>query len=94
MKILSADDYAQPAKALNLNQPLPTATFCSSAEAGASSCNGDSGGPVLTQKSDSDPWYQMGIVSFGSSFSCMFKAPAVYTRVSEYLDWIDSVLEP
>ena len=67
--------------------------------AGTTSCNGDSGGPLLikegTRGSEEGllgPWYQTGIVSFGSS-GCRSNKPAVYTKVSDHLDWIESVME-
>ncbi|NXX84355.1 CTR2 protein, partial [Urocolius indicus] len=56
---------------------------------GASSCSGDSGGPLVCQKDGA--WTLVGIVSWGSS-TCDTSAPAVYTRVTEQLSWIDSVL--
>ncbi|GJQ86782.1 hypothetical protein Trydic_g5575 [Trypoxylus dichotomus] len=44
-------------------------------------CNGDSGGPLISNGK------QLGIVSFGGR-SCTTGAPAVFTRVSTYLRWI------
>jgi secreted trypsin-like serine protease len=50
-------------------------------------CNGDSGGPLLCQMKDNQ-WFQVGISSW--SKPCAHKGfPAVFTRVSEYQDWIN-----
>ncbi|XP_044198340.1 uncharacterized protein LOC122974388 [Thunnus albacares] len=55
---------------------------------GKDSCQGDSGGPLVT-KNDT-VWVQSGIVSFG--YSCgKAKFPGVYTRVSQYQEWISNI---
>lgn len=52
---------------------------------------GDSGGPLNCQ-SENGSWEVRGIVSFGSGLGCnTLKKPAVYTRVSAYIDWINEV---
>lgn len=51
-----------------------------------SACNGDSGGPLVCQKDEK--YILAGVTSWGSS-NCQ-NMPNVYTRVSEYLDWMDS----
>jgi chymotrypsin-like protease len=50
-------------------------------------CNGDSGGPMVIAESDGI-YTEIGLVSFGSSFGCESGFPSVFTRVSEYVDWI------
>merc|ERR1711973_1062302 len=60
---------------------------CIDTEGGRSSCNGDSGGPLIT-KTSSKKWDQVGIVSFGSAAGCEIGAPAAFTRTEYYLDWI------
>ena len=50
-------------------------------------CNGDSGGPMVVNESDGIPT-EIGLVSFGSSLGCESGWPGVFTRVSEYVDWI------
>ena len=59
---------------------------------GKDSCGGDAGGPAMTRKSYRDPWYQVGIVSFGLS-PCGGGA-GLYTKVEYFLDWIATHLEP
>ena len=61
--------------------------ICAGGEKGKDSCNGDSGGPLMARESDISPWQIVGIVSFGTS-RCAQGAPAVYTRVTNYMDWI------
>ncbi|XP_051883967.1 chymotrypsin B-like [Pristis pectinata] len=56
---------------------------------GASSCMGDSGGPLICQEGGA--WYLTGIVSWGSS-RCSPSIPGVYARVSELRSWIDQTL--
>lgn len=58
------------------------------AEGGKDSCQGDSGGPLVYQKDSA--WYQTGVVSFGEG--CAEKDYfGVYTKVSNYGDWIAQV---
>lgn len=69
-----------------------------------STCKGDSGGPMYTrEKGDTpdgedntvSPWTLTGITSFGSSQCKAAGArPAVFTRVSAYIDWIKQQLKP
>ncbi|PIO26823.1 hypothetical protein AB205_0048040, partial [Aquarana catesbeiana] len=63
---------------------------CAGGDGIVSACNGDSGGP-LNVKSGDGSWQVHGIVSFGSGVSCNYeKKPTVFTRVSAYIDWINS----
>jgi secreted trypsin-like serine protease len=54
---------------------------------GEDSCQGDSGGPLLVRASDTAPWQQAGVVSFGIGCARP-NIFGVYTRVSQYVDWI------
>ncbi len=55
---------------------------------GEDSCQGDSGGPLFLTTTALNDSPQMGITSFG--YDCGdANLPGVYTRVSQYLDWIE-----
>ena len=58
---------------------------------GKDTCDGDSGGPLVT-RTINGTYYQAGIVSYGSKY-CARGAPAIYTRVSGFVDWIIDNLE-
>ena len=60
---------------------------------GHDSCSGDSGGPLVFRGLSSDPWYQIGVVSFGASECGSESLPGIYTRVDAFLPWIESKLE-
>ena len=64
--------------------------ICAGGEKEKDSCRGDSGGGLFWRsdlKDNTQPWYLLGIVSFGSR-ECGNGHPAVYTRVSAYRTWI------
>lgn len=52
------------------------------------SCKGDSGGPLVRKAADGI-LEVVGVTSFGT-LDCNLNQPGVYTRVSNYLDWIRS----
>lgn len=62
--------------------------ICASGNGGKSSCNGDSGGPMTIQTKNG--LTQVGIVSFGAAAGCERGYPHAYTRITEFLDWIEA----
>lgn len=51
----------------------------------------DSGGPVqITTPDNRCLFHIIGVTSFGSPFCGLKNSPGVYTRVSSYIDWIES----
>ena len=53
-------------------------------------CHGDRGGPLVCP--DGATSYLHGVTSFG--YGCALpKLPGVYTRVSEYSNWINNFLK-
>ncbi|XP_072864240.1 chymotrypsin-like elastase family member 2A isoform X1 [Chlorocebus sabaeus] len=84
-------DYATCSKFYWWGSTVKTSMICAGGDGKISSCYGDSGGPLNCQASDGR-WEVHGIVSFGFRFSCNFyHKPSVFTRVSNYIDWINSV---
>jgi len=64
---------------------------CIDTTGGKGSCNGDSGGPLISKdssKAAGDRWTQVGVVSFGSSAGCESGAPAGFSRTAFFADWI------
>ncbi|XP_046409252.1 uncharacterized protein LOC124174198 [Ischnura elegans] len=60
---------------------------------GKDTCQGDSGGPLQSTNSWKCQYYVWGITSFGKV--CAFaNSPSIYTRVSAYVEWIESIVWP
>jgi len=82
-----AGDYAATGQALTGNM------FCAGGNGVTDTCQGDSGGPIV--RFIEGEYQQVGIVSWGGieNQSCAAEGyPGVYTRLSKYTPWIESVL--
>lgn len=82
--------------ASNLGEVLTNNMICAGVASGErTSCNGDSGGPLMMRREDGS-WVQVGIVSWGrtplnSNQRCGHaELYGVYARVSNYFDWIST----
>ncbi|XP_037028237.1 serine protease snake-like isoform X4 [Bradysia coprophila] len=63
-------------------------------EGGKDTCQGDSGGPIqVVTPRNQCIFHIIGITSFGKACAAV-NAAGVYTRVSSYLDWIESNVWP
>jgi trypsin len=63
------------------------------AQSGTGPCFGDSGGPLVLRGSSSNGSgdVQIGVVSSGSKCADVSETPDIYTRISMYYSWIESV---
>jgi secreted trypsin-like serine protease len=87
---------ARAAIAADMRDPLTANMICAGTSSGArDACNGDSGGPLFGMGADGG-LTQVGVVSWGegpadANMACGHaNAYGVYTRVSNYLDWVKS----
>lgn len=80
---------------LKILDNLSNQHFCTRSPPGRTSdtCLGDSGGPLQVENvQDSKVFSIVGITSTGNG--CGGNTPGVYTRVSNYLDWIEGIVWP
>ncbi|XP_014277134.1 anionic trypsin-2 [Halyomorpha halys] len=62
---------------------------------GKDTCGGDSGGPIQIHHSQYKCMYTLiGVTSFGANCSLDTNFPGVYTKVSDYLEWIEDNVWP
>jgi len=71
------------------NQHISTKMLCAGGH-GQGLCSGDSGGPLFC-KNKNNKYEVHGIASFVAG-KCSVKAPTVFARVTEYIDWIESMV--
>ncbi|KAM6174126.1 chymotrypsin-like elastase family member 2A [Erethizon dorsatum] len=90
--LLLVVDYATCSSPSWWGSSVKTRMVCAGGDGVTSSCSGDSGGPLNCQ-ADDGKWQVHGIVSFGSGLGCNYYCkPSVFTRVSDFIDWIDEVI--
>ena len=71
--------------------------ICVGGTPGEDSCGGDSGGPLMKVDVDEQfgpRYYLIGVVSFGAKRCGSNSMPGVYTRVSDYMDWVLDHMRP
>ncbi|XP_004391214.1 chymotrypsin-like elastase family member 2A, partial [Trichechus manatus latirostris] len=87
--LLLVVDYATCSRIGWWGSSVKTNMVCAGGDGVTASCQGDSGGPLNCQ-ADNGKWEVHGVVSFGSSLGCnYYHKPSVFTRVSNYIDWIN-----
>ncbi|XP_048485826.1 serine protease snake [Plutella xylostella] len=63
-------------------------------ETAKDTCQGDSGGPLQVKNRRINCMYTLvGVTSFGKGCG-VIGAPAIYTRISHYVDWIERIVWP
>nr|AID60321.1 snake-8 [Nilaparvata lugens]AID60325.1 snake-12 [Nilaparvata lugens] len=98
MDILNVSECSRTASTNQLPRGMDAdSMICAGvASGGKDSCQGDSGGPLYSinpTKYSCQMRTQYGVTSFG--YICGLEGyPGVYTKVSHYLDWIETVVWP
>lgn len=79
-------------QAAGYNEHIPNIFICAGkSQGGSDSCEGDSGGPMVIQRPRDKRFVLGGIISWG--IGCAEpNQPGVYTRISEFRDWINQIL--
>jgi secreted trypsin-like serine protease len=86
-RVALGESFDVPASNINVTDVMICAAI---PEGGKGSCQGDSGGPLVVNTGSGVQ--QVGIVSWG--FGCAAAGyPGVYTRVSEFKDWIEAITD-
>ncbi|XP_046733823.1 serine proteinase stubble isoform X2 [Diprion similis] len=72
---------------------IPNIFICAGwRKGGFDSCEGDSGGPLVIQRPRDRRWILAGVISWG--IGCAEpNQPGVYTRISEFREWINQILQ-
>lgn len=75
-------------------KPIITSQICALGEVSKDSCGGDSANPLMRKvsKDHSANWYLEGMSSLGSRCSSE-NMPVVYTRVADYVAWIQQTIK-
>jgi len=60
---------------------------------GRGTCTGDSGGPLACVNQSLTTWILIGVVSWAKIPCAGPKGPTVFTRVSAFVQWINSAIE-
>lgn len=73
---------------------IPSMMCAGEKKGGRDACQGDSGGPLQIARTDGSCLYNLlGVTSFGKGCANP-DSPGVYTRVSEYISWIEPIVWP
>ena len=67
-----------------------TDTMICASSPGTNACNGDSGGPLVYKAPGDGNYYQIGLVSFTHGDCAAPGWPTVYTRLSDFFQWINN----
>jgi len=75
--------------------PVYDNELCTDTTGGRGPCNGDSGGGLFVGNPNNHTAQRMvvGIVSFGALAGCELGYEAVFTRVTDHLNWIDTHMQ-
>ncbi|GFT33793.1 clotting factor B [Trichonephila clavipes] len=90
INISSCDKSYEEVRGSSLPRGITRQFICAGVpEGGKDACQRDSGGPLMLLENSA--WILVGVVSFG--FQCArAEYPGVYTRVTDYLDWLQEVV--
>ena len=92
LPIMSNDQCERRFRDAGDREHIPNIFICAGyKKGGKDSCEGDSGGPMVVQREDGR-FILSGISSWG--LGCAEEnRPGVYTRISEFRDWIEQILQ-
>lgn len=79
------------------NIDLLNSQLCAGGKEGIDSCRGDSGGPLISLDTTNrvrSYYFLAGVVSFGPSPCGLKNWPGVYTRVGNFVNWIENTIAP
>ncbi|XP_044299089.1 chymotrypsin-like elastase family member 1 [Varanus komodoensis] len=84
-------DYATCSSSSYWGSTVKQTMVCAGGDGTRAGCQGDSGGPLNCLVNGK--YYVHGITSFVSSAGCnVLRKPTVFTRVSAYISWINTVI--
>ena len=91
--LILLEDCVQPRTIYEVYEVTSNMVCAGFIEGGIDSCQGDSGGPLVVPRSSTDATAIIyGVVSWGDGCAHPY-APGLYSRVANYLDWIQSYMK-
>lgn len=88
LPIVSMESCSNVYRSHNVN--LGSSQVCAGGLRGRDACLGDSGSPLMFYNRRKATWVVSGIVSMGLDKCGLIGVPGVYTKVENYIEWIES----